>query len=687
MSTQQDIYAAGSESRPPMLNKENYVPWCSRLLRYAKSRQNEKLIYNFIMNGPYVRRMIPKPDIYVDVYSYETAQEIWLHIQQIMKGSDIGIQEKKAKNKHFPEKIVSNLKFLSNLQPEWSRHVTIVHQTKDLHIADYTQLYDFLKYSQKEVDELRAERLRKTHDPLSLMANSNNPFNYPLFHQDQPSSSTYVQQPQPINNYNPQPSFNQNHIQQPMPNPKDISDLTTAMNMALALMAKEFKLNYSSPTNNNQRISSNPRNRQIAQLGMNLGQDRQMQMNLGVQNVGNQNGLIIVQGIANQDPNGNGNVVAARAKGNAIGNNGNQIRCYNCRGLGHLARNCTVRPRRRDVAYLQTQLLIAQKEEERIQLQAEEFNLMAAATDLDDIEEVNANCILMENLQQASTSGSQANKAPVYDLDGSVEVQLYENCYNDEIFNMFTQEEQYTKLLKPIPEPHEVLQNDSNVISKASSVEHGEETVEQHPITVEQTHAYHESVFHNLAAEVEKVNTVNRKIKETNAELTTELARHKNQEKCFEISQKKYDKLESCYQKSVYQEQCFSKKINALHLSSGKKKNQPFLLFKKKKRLKSNFKIREDKLLDKQIDLENKIKELDNILVKTGQSIRTMHMLSPKPYSFYHTEHKMALGYQNLFYLKQAQQKQQSLYNGKVLLENHDPPTVYDSEETLELAQ
>nr|GFA52730.1 ribonuclease H-like domain-containing protein [Tanacetum cinerariifolium] len=36
MSTQQDIYAAGSESRPPMLNKENYVPWSSRLLRELK---------------------------------------------------------------------------------------------------------------------------------------------------------------------------------------------------------------------------------------------------------------------------------------------------------------------------------------------------------------------------------------------------------------------------------------------------------------------------------------------------------------------------------------------------------------------------------------------------------------------------------------------------------------------------
>ncbi|GKA89419.1 hypothetical protein Tco_0811231 [Tanacetum coccineum] len=62
MSTQQDINAAGSENRPPMLNKENYVPLASRLFCYAKSRPNGKLIYNSIINGPYVRRMIPEPD-------------------------------------------------------------------------------------------------------------------------------------------------------------------------------------------------------------------------------------------------------------------------------------------------------------------------------------------------------------------------------------------------------------------------------------------------------------------------------------------------------------------------------------------------------------------------------------------------------------------------------------------------
>nr|GFC97257.1 hypothetical protein [Tanacetum cinerariifolium] len=148
-----------------------------------------------------------------------------------------------------------------------------------------------------------------------------------------------------------------------------------------------FKLNYSTPTNNNQRISSNPKNRHIAQPGMNMGQDRQMHMiggngrnqfrqyagqNAGNpvryndvignqfrqyagQNAWNLNRYNDVQNVGNQI--GNGNLMAAHAEGNVAGQNANQIRCYNYRGLG-------------------------------IQLQAEEYDLMAAAADLDEIEEV-----------------------------------------------------------------------------------------------------------------------------------------------------------------------------------------------------------------------------------------------------------------------------------------------------------
>nr|GFA55718.1 hypothetical protein [Tanacetum cinerariifolium] len=130
-----------------------------------------------------------------------------------------------------------------------------------------------------------------------------------------------------------------------------------------------------------------------------------------------------------------------------------------------------------------------------------------------------------------------------------------------------------------------------------------------------------------------------------------------------------------------------NEQIFELNKQLSKEKSTVSFLLEEKKKLKSDFKTHEDELLDKQIQLEKKIKELNNILLKTGQSIQTIHMLSPKPNSFYHTEQKMALGYQNPFYLKQAQKKQQCLYDGKVLLEKHDPPVVHDSEETLQLAQ
>ncbi|GKC33059.1 hypothetical protein Tco_1040353 [Tanacetum coccineum] len=147
-------------------------------------------------------------------------------------------------------------------------------------------------------------------------------------------------------------------------------------------------------------------------------------------------------------------------------------------GEGHYASNCTVKPWKHDASYLQQQLQIAQEKEAGIQSTQEEFNFMAAAGSCKETERANTNCTLENNLQHASTSGTQSDKAPIYDSNRSAEVYLSENCYDNDIFNMFTQEEQYTKLLKPIREPHQVPQNDSNVISKVSSMEQGGGRVE-----------------------------------------------------------------------------------------------------------------------------------------------------------------------------------------------------------------
>nr|GEU34794.1 hypothetical protein [Tanacetum cinerariifolium] len=234
MLTQQDIYAVGSENRPPMLKKENYVLWSSRLLRYDKSRPIGNLIYNSIINGPYVRRMIPEPgDQNCEVPVNETFHE----------QTDDELTEKELKQVKANDKSIQTI---------------LLGLTEDIYAV--------------------------------------------------------------------------------------VDSCETAHKIWLRIQTILLNTNQQQPKN-----SSNPRNRPISQSGMNTGQERQMQMveDNGVQNVRNQNGLIVVPVTANQNPNRNGNVVAARAEGNTIRNNGNQIRCYNCRGLGHLARNCTVKPRRR----------------------------------------------------------------------------------------------------------------------------------------------------------------------------------------------------------------------------------------------------------------------------------------------------------------------------------------------------
>ncbi|GJX54756.1 hypothetical protein Tco_0283125 [Tanacetum coccineum] len=246
--------------------------------------------------------------------------------------------------------------------------------------------------TQQDINAFRAQRLANTHDPLALMANTQTPF-----HLDQSSLITNLQHPQPNNNFVQQPSLNTNYMPQPMQNLEDSSDPTTAMNKALDLIAKAFKIN-TIPTNNNQRSLLIPHNNKIAQPDMNTSQDIKMQMvddnvrnqvrqnamqndgnkvgqnavqNSGIQIVENMNGLSVVSEIANQY--GNRNVVTAPAEGNGNGINGNPI---------------------------------AQEEEAGIQSTQEEFEFMTTADAHEEIERVKVNCTSKDTLQQASTSGT-----------------------------------------------------------------------------------------------------------------------------------------------------------------------------------------------------------------------------------------------------------------------------------------
>ncbi|GJQ91830.1 putative reverse transcriptase domain-containing protein, partial [Tanacetum coccineum] len=108
-------------------------------------------------------------------------------------------------------------------------------------------------------------------------------------------------------------------------------------------------------------------------------------------------------------------------------------------------------------------------------------------------------------------------------------------------------------------------------------------------------------------------------------------------------------------------------------------------ILKEQEQMKKDFKEQENKDIDKLIALESQVKFLNNIVYKTGQSVQTMHMLTPKPSLYY-----IGLGvssFSNPLYLKKAQLEKPCLYNVKY--DKNDLANLFspESDETVRLAE
>nr|GEY13140.1 hypothetical protein [Tanacetum cinerariifolium] len=125
-------------------------------------------------------------------------------------------------------------------------------------------------------------------------------------------------------------------------------------------------------------------------------------------------------------------------------------------------------------------------------------------------------------------------------------------------------------------------------------------------------------------------------------------------------------------------------KIDRLKQTLSKQLQEKESLMKTVTVLENDFKKKESRNIDREIDLENKIKHLDNIVYKRDQSVQTIHMLT-KPKFFYDHTTKQALGFQNLF-LKKAQQLEQKIDDGNVIMNTY-AIMIPDSEEALMLAE
>ncbi|GJU54083.1 retrovirus-related pol polyprotein from transposon TNT 1-94 [Tanacetum coccineum] len=91
--------------------------------------------------------------------------------------------------------------------------------------------------------------------------------------------------------------------------------------------------------------------------------------------------------------------------------------------------------------------------------------------------------------------------------------------------------------------------------------------------------------------------------------------------------------------------------------------------------------MEENRNINREIALEKKIKQLDNIIFKRGQSAQTVHMMTKSKICYDHST-KQAIGFEKPFYLKKVRESKPKLYDGNVILKM-DAIVIPDTDETL----
>ncbi|GJW71475.1 retrovirus-related pol polyprotein from transposon TNT 1-94 [Tanacetum coccineum] len=180
----------------------------------------------------------------------------------------------------------------------------------------------------------------------------------------------------------------------------------------------------------------------------------------------------------------------------------------------------------------------------------------------------------------------------------------------------------------------------------------------------------------------EKVNK-----EQNNESVTAKLETYKERVKTFEqrlnIDLSSREKMiDSQMDDMIKEKLALKEQVDSLEQNLSKQIKEKECLLQTFTVFKNESKEKENKYMENEIDLEKRIKELDNIIFKVGQSAQTVHMLT-KPQVFYDNAHKQALGYQNPFYLKKAQRIKPTLYDGIVISAKHVAMPVIDDEETL----
>ncbi|GJY66871.1 hypothetical protein Tco_0469109, partial [Tanacetum coccineum] len=291
-----------------------------------------------------------------------------------------------------------NVQILQQLQPEWSRFVTIVKQQHDLDTVSYHKLFDVLKQYQKEVNEICDERIAKNANPLALVADASP---YPDHYYQAPKSHkpyAPTSKQSSSTRSNASNKFKGKEIAKPITPPSELaskenSDLEQAkrdkdIQKNLALIVKYFKKIYK-PTNNNLRTFSNTRNKNVDTSPRYVKDNQTRQFR------------------------NKRTVTVARAR--------ETVDSQECR-----------KPKRvKDSTYHKEKMLLCKQAEKGVPLQAEQSDWLVDTDEEIDEQELEAHYSFMAKIQEVPTADSRTDTEPLEQDDSNVIPDTPDMCDND----------------------------------------------------------------------------------------------------------------------------------------------------------------------------------------------------------------------------------------------------------------
>ncbi|GKB70714.1 integrase, catalytic region, zinc finger, CCHC-type containing protein [Tanacetum coccineum] len=422
-----DIMAAGSKDRPPMLATGRYAQWQSCFMIYVNTKPNMKELKKCIFNGPYVmtRVLVPvKPATEINpVVPEHTVQETYKNtlpenrayidaeveaIHMILSGIDDEIYSTDVKTNLFwefgkftsrdgesIESYYSRFYKMMNEMPEWSRFVTVVKQTVELDKESYHKLFDILKQYQNKVNEIRAKKIAMNANPLALVAAAkqypnDNYYHAPKPHKNQTTSSRHTS--------------------------------STSSHAPTRTKGKEVA-----------KVRTPP--------SLSISEDD----NWAVWELEDGKSCLARETVGNQ-------VVQQT-----------EIQCFNCKEYGHFAKECRKPKRVKDYSYHKEKMMMCMQEEKGVPLSAEQSDRLHDTDEEPDKQELEAHYMYMAKIQEV-LHVTDDNSRPTYETEPLEQVQT------DNEYNAFAKERQHFEQPETINDIYVMETVDSNVIPDHSDM-------------------------------------------------------------------------------------------------------------------------------------------------------------------------------------------------------------------------